>query len=109
MKTITLTIGHNVFDGNAMRLTSADVIAATVELLALDGLTAYETRGMWRGMCEDSTRVEVCGLTEHEAARIVDALPALAHALQQEAIACEVREDSTAFVAAYHPASTATA
>lgn len=107
MKTITLTIGHNVFDGHAIRLTSAEVIAATVELLVLDGLTAYETRGMWRGMCEDSTRIEVCGLTEQEAARIVAALPALAHALKQEEIACEVREDSMRFVAAFKPAESA--
>lgn len=108
MKTITLTIGHNVNDKPTH--TSAHVVNAAADILALDGLTAYQTRGMWRGMCEDSTRIEVCGLTEQEAARIVDALPALAHALRQEAIACEVREDSTRFVAAFTPAeSSATA
>ena len=107
MKTLTLTIGHNV--GNAPTHTSAHVVNAAADLLALDGLTAYETRGMWRGMCEDSTRIEVSGISASEAARIVAALPALAYALHQEAIACEVREDATQFVAAYAPNVAATA
>lgn len=107
MKTLTLTIGHNV--GNTPTHTTAHVVNLAADLLALDGLTAYETRGMWRGMCEDSTRIEVSGITADECARILDALPALAYALGQEAIAADVREDTTAFVAAYNPANARTA
>ena len=107
MKTLTLTIGHNV--GDKPTHTSAHVVNAAADILALDGLTAYEARGMWRGMFEDSTSIEVSGISEQEAARIMDALPALAYMLKQEAIAADVREDTTQFVAAYNPASARTA
>lgn len=107
MQTVTLTIGHSV--AGVPTHTMAHVVTIAADLLALDGLTAYQVRGLWRGVAEDSTRIEVCGLDAAEAARIVDAVPALAHALAQEAIACEVREDATQFVAAWSPAAAQTA
>lgn len=108
MQQVTLTIGHNVGNGERVAWAHGDVITLAAEALALEGLTAYEVAGMWHGMREVSTRIEVV-TSESEAARIRDALPALAHRLAQEAIAYEAHSTTTEFVAAWIPARRRTA
>lgn len=108
MKQVTLTIGHNVGNGERVAWTHEDVVTLASEALALEGLTAYEVAGMWQGKRENSTRIEVIAC-EEEAARIVALVPLLSYQLAQEAIACEVRESATQFVAAWAPAYARTA
>lgn len=108
MKQVTLTIGHNVGNGERVAWTHEDVVTLVSEALALEGLTAYEVAGMWQGKRENSTRIEVIA-GEEEAARIVGLVPLISYQLAQEAIACEVRESATEFVPAWKPASIRTA
>lgn len=90
MKTLTLTIGHNIGTSGAIAWRHADVLAAVRDILAPEGYTAYETSGMWQGVAESSTRVELAGLDQAEAERMAAAVPVLARALMQDAIYCEL-------------------
>lgn len=104
MKQMTITIGHNVGDGETVPHTHEHVIATACDILALQGYTAYECAGMWQGEREDSTRLELYGLTDDGAARIEAAIPVLATALSQRAIYIDVRPDTSREVRAYSPA-----
>lgn len=57
MQTLTLTIGHNV--GAAPVWDFEQVTTAAADILALEGMTAWPTLGIWQGAREESTRVEV--------------------------------------------------
>lgn len=87
MHALTLTIGHNV---SAQPVWDFEQVATTAaDLLALDGMTAFSVLGIWEGMREESTRIEVYAESE-EVERILAATPALARALRQECIAATV-------------------
>lgn len=96
MKKAVLTIGHNV-EGREW-WTHEDVLNAAADLLALDGFTAYEVNGMYKGARERSTRLEVIA-ERAELGRIVSALPALVYTLEQESILLEL-DGSPLFVEA---------
>ena len=100
MKSVHLTIGHNV--KGIPTFTTAEVCGHVSDVLGLEAFTAIECLGMWRGEVEKSTRIEVCGLTDEEAAGIRELVPVLAAALAQDAIMCEIRRDAIEFVEAEH-------
>lgn len=97
MKKITLTIGHNV--GPVEALNTATICAAVTSTLGIDGFTAIPCVGMWKGMGENSTRIEIV-TDDADAARINELVPTLAWQLNQEAIMCEVSDSEIEFVAA---------
>ena len=97
MMQVSLTIGHNV--GNEQRLDTPAVCQAVTSLLGVEAFTAIPCYGMWRGMAESSTRVEIV-CDEQTAVSIEQEVPFLAHMLGQEAIMCEVRASHASFVAA---------
>lgn len=96
MKSIILTIGHNV--EGARTWTPGEVRRAFERATNVSGYTAIPCRGMWQGAGEDSTRFEVHGLSDESAARIMDALPDLAEALRQQCIMAEVRECAVTWI-----------
>ncbi|WP_165170669.1 hypothetical protein [Adlercreutzia sp. ZJ242] len=95
---VYLTIGHNV-KGTPTHTTKSvcDNVSA---FLGIEAYTAIPCFGMWRGEAESSTRVEVCALDRAQAEGIRERIPALAQALAQDSIMCEVREARTAFIEA---------
>ena len=95
---VHLTIGHNV--AGVPTLKREQVAAAVASVCKLEACTIIPCWGMWRGEFEESTRIEVCGIDEQEAARIRACVPALAAELNQEAIMCEVRAGAVEFIAA---------
>lgn len=99
MQTLTLTIGHNVGSAHVWDFEQVATIAA--DLLALEGMTAWPTLGIWQGVREESTRVEVYAEPD-EVSRILAAVPALALALRQECIAATV-DGAPHFIAAATP------
>ena len=109
MKHMTLTIGHNIGEGNRAALTHADVVNSACSVLALQGYTAYECDGAWLGRREDSTRIELYGLEDSEAERIEGSVPMLAHLLMQDSIYIDLQPDTSREVRAYSAASSATA
>lgn len=94
---IQLTIGHNV--GSVRKWTTADICAAFEMVTGVEAYTAVPCYGMWRGMAEESTRLEV--VTE-EPEKIANAVPALADLLEQEAIMLTVVNSTTNFVVPVH-------
>lgn len=94
--TVTLTIGCNV--GGTPTHDPARVVETAGRVLGVGAMTAYRCAGWWRGEAETSIRVEVCALQDDEAAAILDKVPALAAALDQEEIMVERRPDSVAFI-----------
>ena len=95
---VILTIGHNV--GDTPTWTRGDVIDATHDVLGIDGLTAYDCLGYWRGESEESTRIEICAVSAREARRIRDAVPALARRLGQVEIMVQAMPSHARFVKA---------
>ena len=102
MKKITLTIGHNV--GPVEAINTATICAAVTNTLHINGFTAIPCVGMWQGMGENSTRIEIV-TDDADAARINELVPTLAWQLNQEAIMCEVASsENITFIAAVAPA-----
>lgn len=91
-----LTIGHNV-KGTPM-FTTPEICEYVTEYLGIEAFTAIECAGMWQGQAEKSTRIEICGLVEAEAAAIRSNVPTLAQALAQDSIMFEARADRVEFV-----------
>jgi len=89
MKKITLTIGHNI--GNVEALDTRSIYQAATQTLNVLGFTAFDCLGMWQGMPETSTRIEIV-CEDNEAGAIIASVPALTEALNQEAIMCEVAD-----------------
>ena len=86
MQKITLTIGHKI--GLVDVLDTATICAAVTASLAVEAFTAIPCVGMWKGVPEDSTRIEIV-VDESDADAIVKRVPYLAWQLNQEAIMCE--------------------
>lgn len=84
MKTIQLTIGHNV--NGAPKWNINNVTAAVSLTLEIEAFTAIPCYGMWRGEAEESTRIEIAALDDGAAERIRALIPSLAELLEQEAI-----------------------
>ena len=103
LKDVALTIGHNV--GNVPTWSTESVCATAAAVLGVYGLTAYTVRGIWRCTCEESTRLEICGIDN--AAELLQRVEALATALQQECIMCTVTDSQTQFVSATAAENTA--
>lgn len=97
MQKVTLTIGHKV--GSVEILTTTEICAAVTTTLAVDAFTAIPCVGMWRGVPENSTRVEIV-TDELRADEIVARVPELAWQLNQEAIMCECVTANVTFPAA---------
>lgn len=91
---VTLTIGHKV--GSVEVLDTPTVCAVVTELMPVDGYTAIPCFGMWKGVPENSTRIEFV-VDEQEVANIVVQVPNLAARLNQEAIMCEVAPAEVTF------------
>ena len=96
MYQISLTIGHNV--GVIEALTIDGICDAVTDALGVEGFTAVPCRGMWRGMAEKSTRIEIIVDEHNDVTTICNAVPNLAAQLNQEAIMVDVRESSTMFI-----------
>lgn len=94
MQKVTLTIGHKV---GSVEVLDAQTICETItELIPIDGYTAIPCLGMWKGIPENSTRIEFV-TDERGAAAIVVKVPTLAARLNQEAIMCEVSPAQVSF------------
>lgn len=95
MKKILLTIGHNVKDVDT--LTTETICASVTQTLNIIGFTAIPCCGMWQGMAEKSTRIEIVA-EDFEAEAIVSAIPTLCADLKQDAIMCEIVARDVTFV-----------
>lgn len=96
MKNIQLTIGHNV--NGAPRWNIQNVTAAVSLTLELEAFTAIPCFGMWRGEAEESTRIEICNVTNEQAQEIRARIPRLSELLEQEAIMYQEATASVEFV-----------
>lgn len=96
MKTIELTIGHNVNGRPA--LTSQCITQTVASILNLDAFTIIPCYGLWRGEAEESSRIEICGLTDELAETIAARIPKLSATLNQESIMLTVREQTISFI-----------
>lgn len=105
MKTLTVTIGHNV-RGEREHMAAA-VLDAFEARTGCQAYTAIECAGAWMGVREASTRIEVCALEDARAEWIAAQLPALAADLGQESIMYEVRECAAMFAEPAAAAATA--
>lgn len=102
MKQVTLTIGHNV--GSVEVFDTPSICQTITEFLHIDAFTALPCIGMWKGMPEHSTRIEI--VTDESSARtILGKIPSLAAKLNQEAIMCESHDANVSFPAAIIPAA----
>lgn len=100
MATVALYIGHNV-DGKPVH-NHAEVVA-TVSALSLaceiDGFTAYEASGMYKGECESTTVCVFSMLTEEQVELLrFNICYALRLRLAQECIGWEQRTDDMEYI-----------
>ena len=95
-KTIVLTVGHNV--GNNPMFKTSEICDYAADYLGVEAFTASQCFGMWQGEREDSTRIEMCALSDDEAEAIRARVPLLAQVLGQQAIMCEIRPDHVEFI-----------
>lgn len=103
MKDIYLSIGHNV--GDVREHDTAGIVSAVRRILGVDDLTAWECAGLYWGMDEPSTRVELLALDDAKASAILDAIPSLAAHLRQESIAVTVRPTESVLIMAAEAAA----
>lgn len=81
----TCRIGHD--KGNDKNALNAQTILETaLNVLDFNGCTTWEAVGYWRGGYEQTTVIEVAGLTKAEAQAFSDKLPELSDALGQTSI-----------------------
>ena len=97
MQKVTLTIGHKI--GLVEALDTAAICAAVTASLAIEAFTAIPCVGIWKGIPENSTRIEIV-TDESTADEIVKRVPYLAWQLNQEAIMCESCPANVTFPAA---------
>ena len=95
-KSITLVIGHNV--GADPMFKTSEICDYAADYLGVEAFTASQCFGMWRGEREESTRIEICALSDDEAETIRARVPLLAQVLGQQAIMCELRPDHVEFI-----------
>lgn len=96
MKSLQLTIGHNV--AGAPKWSIQNVTAAVALTLEVEAFTAIPCYGMWKGEAEESTRIEVCNVTDEQAQAIRARIPRLSELLEQEAIMYQEAAASVEFV-----------
>lgn len=87
---VALSIGHTV--GTTPTHTHQQVITKACEVLNINSYSAWEINGMYNGLLESSTRMEINALTETEANELLNNLEELAYKLEQESIAATKRE-----------------
>ena len=104
MQKVTLTIGHKI--GLVEALDTAAICAAVTASLAIEAFTAIPCVGMWKGIPENSTRIEIV-TDESTADEIVKRVPYLAWQLNQEAIMSESCPANVTFPTARVAAATA--
>ena len=81
----TCRIGHD--KGNQTNALNVQTILETASnVLDFDGCTTWEAVGFWRGGYEQTTVIEIAGLTKTEAQAFSDKLPELSNALGQTSI-----------------------
>lgn len=92
---ITLTVGHNV--KGVPTLTTREVVNCVTTYLGAKGATVLGCDGMWEGVPETSTRIEVVrdNLTRD---MIYKRVRKMSRCLRQEAIMCEVKEVTIEFL-----------
>lgn len=87
---VSISIGHTV--GTTPTHTHEHVIAKARDVLKLTDYSAWEINGMYNGLPESSTRIEINALSETEANELLSQLEELAYKLDQESIAATKRE-----------------
>lgn len=94
---LTIYVGHNV-EGKP-RHDSDKITKAVREQLKVDGFTAFEAWGDWRGEKERSTVIKICAIEENRLAEIQERqIPALCYYLNQESILIEAVASTAALV-----------
>lgn len=96
MANVYLTIGHNV--GNTPTHTTQDIAQAVHEVLGIEAFTAIPCVGMWQGMAEQSTRVEVCAVSDDIVQAVNANIARLASVLSQETIMVQTDNAPVSFV-----------
>lgn len=96
MANVYLTIGHNV--GNTPTHTTTTIAQAVHDVLGIEAFTAIPCIGMWQGMAEQSTRVEVCAVSAEMVEAVRANIARLASALSQEAIMIQTDDAPVSFV-----------
>jgi hypothetical protein len=93
--TISLTIGHNV--AGVPTLSTAEVVAAATTYFGAKGATVMGANGMWCGIPEKSTRIEIVrdNLEEED---IRARVRRLSRVLRQECIMCEITRTCVEFL-----------
>lgn len=91
---LILTIGHNVNDRSTWN--TPQICDRVAMFLKVNAFTAFECVGMWCGMPETSTRIEICAIDN--AKEIAARIPALASALDQACVMCSITESTTRFI-----------
>lgn len=92
MQKVILTIGHKV--GDVDTLDDATICNAVTTTMGVEAFTAMPCMGMWRGVPEMSTRVEI---VTDDPDSVTIHVPHLAFSLNQEAIMCEVQTVNVTF------------
>lgn len=91
----TCRIGHDL--GTQTNALSPRTILETAEnVLSFNGCTTWEANGYWRGNYEQTTVIEIAGLTKAEAQALSDKLPELSEALGQTSIYGTITEANCA-------------
>jgi len=101
MQRIHLTIGHKI--GSVDALDTATVCDSVTTTLGVRAFTAIPCYGMWEGVPESSTRIEIV-TTDDDADRIVSLVSKLAWQLNQDAIMVERMNADARFIASTIPA-----
>lgn len=96
MASVHLTIGHNV--AGVPMFETSEICEYATDYLGIEAFTAIECAGMWQGQREESTRIEICALSDDEAQMIRSRVPLLAQVLGQQEIMFEIRPDHVEFI-----------
>lgn len=99
MEKVVLTIGHKI--GSVDALDDATICNCVTTTLKVDAFTAIPCMGMWKGVPESSTRIEI---VTDDPSSVTMYVPHLAWQLDQEAIMCEIQPVNVSFPTAIIPA-----
>ena len=95
---VQLYIGHNV--GTKRVHTEKSVIDA-LAAVDIEGATIFEAHGIWHGMKEFTSVVEICDVNSEWVDELkAKIIPRLCDALSQEAILCRVSPSNAEFICA---------
>ena len=89
---VTLTIGHNI--NNVPKLDTQTICKQVTNVLQIQAYTAIPCFGMWEGIAEQSTRIEIVTDDHDIVTGIVSRVPALCAVLMQDAIMVSVNTDA---------------